>query len=132
MDRKIVKARLANNKRVDGYGVKFIGNEIYIITASGEYPIMPGSLRIIGDNDTEQTIETQIPQEKVTELHNLLVNTAVKFLKDNNLIQIDELSLGADGLMTSVGFGEWTPATDSSLSLYGIENGKFVRIGYSI
>lgn len=132
MDRKIVKGRLMNNKRVDGYGIKFIGSEIYIITESGEYPIMPGSLRIIHDNEPEQNTETQLPREKVTELHNLLVNTVVNFLKENNLTQVDELSFGADGLMSSIEFGKWTPGTDSNLSLYSVENGKFVRTGYSI
>ena len=55
--------------------------------------------------------------EKFRNLHRDLVNTIIKFCKDNDL-EIDEASLRIDGLKDSIPFGEWQACTDSSLVFY--------------
>lgn len=50
--------------------------------------------------------------EAFRELHINLVNKVIIFCKEHN-IDIDELSLNANGLKTSIKEGYWTPATDS-------------------
>lgn len=59
--------------------------------------------------------------EQVTEdfrkLHRDMVNMVLKFCAEHE-IQIDELSLTADGLSGSIPYERWQACTDSSLSFY--------------
>ena len=50
------------------------------------------------------------------ELHTKLVNEVIAFCKEHNL-EVDELSLGIDGIRGSRDFGEWTCCTDSSMAM---------------
>lgn len=52
------------------------------------------------------------------ELHERLVNEVIRFCKEHGLDDVDAFGLGADGLKSSITFGEWCPATDSSMTIY--------------
>ena len=54
-------------------------------------------------------------QEHINELHHILVQTCLNYMKEHELTDIDEVSFSADGLSSSYEYNEWTPATDSSL-----------------
>ena len=78
-------------------------------------------------------------QDNIDELHRLLVQTCLNYMKEHNLTDIDEIDFVADGLSASLDEGVWTPCTDSSLTIIGLQEDskkdKFrVRkiIGYSI
>ena len=66
--------------------------------------------------------------ENINELHHILVQTCLDYMRKHNLTDIDEINFKADGLSSSYEYGKWTPATDSYLGVIGIqieEDGKF-------
>lgn len=68
--------------------------------------------------------------ENINELHHILVQTCLDYMRKNNLTDIDEIQFSADGLSSSYKYGEWTPATDSYLGVVGLQieendNSKF-------
>lgn len=67
-------------------------------------------------------------KENIDELHHLLVQTCINYMREHKLTDIDEIHFLADGLSHSYEYGEWTPATDSSLTVLGLqiaENDKY-------
>ena len=57
------------------------------------------------------------------ELHKRIVDMVIQFCKEHDL-EVDEFSVGADGLLGSKPFGEWCPCTDSSMEMLTIKKGK--------
>lgn len=55
--------------------------------------------------------------KKFADLHHKLVNEVITFCKENNLNDISEFFLNADGLNESIKYGYWTPVTDSFFTL---------------
>ena len=78
----------------------------------------------------EKMKHIEISGEQIAELHNLMVQTVIDYLKKNNLNDVDEIHFSADAIQASKDYGEWTPATDSSIELVGIEDGVRKEIGY--
>ena len=64
-----------------------------------------------------QICQDEYLNQKFCELHQTLVNQIAAFCNEHN-IEIDEVHMGIDGLRDSIMFGEWTAATDSSLTMY--------------
>lgn len=60
-------------------------------------------------------------QEHINELHHILVQTCLNYMKEHELTDIDEVSFSADGLSSSYEYNEWTPATDSCLTVIGLQ-----------
>lgn len=67
-------------------------------------------------------------QENIDELHNILVQTCLDYMVVHGLTDIDEIQFSADGLSSSYEYKEWTPGTDSSLTVIGLENEKVFNI----
>lgn len=63
----------------------------------------------------------QITHEQVRQLHDILVQTCIDFINENELKDVDEVHFSADALQTSAKYNEWTPDTDSFLEVDGIE-----------
>lgn len=59
--------------------------------------------------------------EDAYELQKRLVKTCIDFINEKKLNDITEVHFHADSLDDSTEYGEWTPATDSSLMLIGIQ-----------
>ena len=57
------------------------------------------------------------------ELHLKIVNEVIQFCKEHNL-DVDKFSIMADGLLNSRDFGEWGPATDSSMAMWKEDRDK--------
>ena len=57
----------------------------------------------------------------INELHHILVQTCLDYMRTHNLTDIDEINFSADGLSYSYEYGKWTPATDSSLVVVGLQ-----------
>lgn len=55
--------------------------------------------------------------KKFRELHSELVNKIISFCEENNII-IDEFHLYADGVESSIPYGQWEACTDSCLEFY--------------
>ena len=64
--------------------------------------------------------------EAFDKLHHQIVNLVVAFVKEHDL-NVDEFDVHADGLLGSKPFGEWTCATDSSMSMDSVEDGIIDR-----
>lgn len=64
-----------------------------------------------------QTCQDEELNKKFCVLHHTLVNQIVEFCLEND-IKIDDVHLDIDGLRYSIKFGQWTAATDSSLTMY--------------
>lgn len=69
-------------------------------------------------------------QNHINELHRILVQTCLNYIKEHELTDIDEISFSADGLSGSYEYNEWMPATDSSLIVVGLQednkNDKYI------
>lgn len=63
-------------------------------------------------------------QDHINELHHILMQTCLDYIKKHNLTDIDEVDFVADGLSASVDEGVWTPCTDSSLTIFGLQSQK--------
>ena len=88
------------------------------------------------ENNNEKKFPWQICQDeelnqKFVELHKTLVNQIVEFCKDNNL-EIDDVHVSADGLRDSIKYGYWTPASDSSMTMYRFDDETPYRQDYDI
>ena len=59
--------------------------------------------------------------EHINELHHILVQTCLNYMRKNNLTDIDEINFSADWLSSSYEYGEWTSGTDSSLCVVGLQ-----------
>lgn len=58
----------------------------------------------------------------IDDLHHILVKTVLDFMKERKLTDINEIHFSADRLSYSYVENTWTPATDSSLYLIGMQN----------
>lgn len=62
-------------------------------------------------------------QENINELHHILVQTCLDYMVEHCLTDIDEIQFSADGLSgSSYEYKEWTPGTDSSLVVIGLQD----------
>lgn len=67
-------------------------------------------------------------QENINELHHILVQTCLDYMVEHGLTDIDEIDFNVDGLSSSYKYKEWTPATDSSLTVIGLETEKVFNV----
>ena len=103
-----------------GTGVNLIDGELWLINGDEVLcPIEETSLRIRRSYQYEKFESPITTMEDLSDLQNELMSTAIRFCRERNLTDIDILSFGADGIQDSIGYGEWTPATDSSLVAHG-------------
>jgi len=73
------------------------------------------------NNSLDKYDNPKTKQEHINELHHILVQTCLNYMKEHELTDIDEVSFNADGLSSSYEYNEWTPATDSSLTVVGLQ-----------
>lgn len=67
-----------------------------------------------------QFCQDEYLNQKFCEFHQNLVNQIVDFCVEHN-IEIDDVHLDIDGLRDSIRFGQWTAATDSSMTMYSFD-----------
>jgi hypothetical protein len=67
-------------------------------------------------------------KENINELHHILVQTCLDYMVEHGLTDIDEIDFTADGLSSSYKYKEWTPGTDSSLTVIGLETKKIFNV----
>jgi hypothetical protein len=72
--------------------------------------------------DLEKYEDAITTSENINELHHILVQTCLDYMRKHNLTDIDEIHFSADGLSgSSYEYGEWTPGTDSYLGVIGLQ-----------
>lgn len=55
--------------------------------------------------------------KKFSKLHEDIVQLVINFCRENNLNDISEFDVHADGLKESIEYGKWVPSTDSFMSI---------------
>lgn len=75
-------------------------------------------------NELSEMKNKQITEEQTRQLHYILVQTCIDFINEEGLKDVDAVSFSADALQESAKYNEWTSATDSFLSLEGIEKSE--------
>ena len=68
-----------------------------------------------------QTCQDEELNREFYKLHHSIVNQIIAFCKEHN-VEIDDVQLSADGLRSSIEYGEWCPGSDSSLTMYRFDN----------
>lgn len=94
---------------------------VELINFKGEWLRLP--LRLVSTN-TNELPKYQNPittNENINELHHILVQTCLNYIREHELTDVDEIQFSVDGLNSSYEFGEWTPGTDSSIKVIGLE-----------
>lgn len=72
--------------------------------------------------DLEKYKDAITTSENINELHHILVQTCLDYMRKHNLTDIDEIQFSANGLSgSSYEYGEWTPGTDSYLGVIGLQ-----------
>lgn len=72
--------------------------------------------------DLEKYEDAITTSENINELHHILVQTCLDYMRKHNLTDIDEIQFSANGLSgSSYEYGEWTPGTDSYLGVIGLQ-----------
>ena len=87
----------------------------------GEWLRLP--LRLVS-TDTNELPKYQNPittDENINQLHHILVQTCLNYIREHELTDVDEIQFSVDGLNSSYEFGKWTPGTDSSIKVIGLE-----------
>ena len=124
------EARIAKNKKkheekVNSYP-KNLRNAIklYESLSEEEKKIFGYSTWAYHDSELDEMKNRQITHEQTRELHDILVQTCIDFINENNLKDVDVVAFSADSLQESARYNEWTPATDSFLTLEGVEKSE--------
>ena len=71
--------------------------------------------------------EGKTKEGHIEELQEILMQTCIDYINKYGLTDIWGVYFQADNLSASAKFGEWTPSTDSSISVEGIGTHKFIR-----
>ena len=122
--------RIAENKRrheekVNSYSTNLRDAiKLYESLSEEEKKIFGYSTWAYHDSELEEMKNKQITHEQTRELHDILVQTCIDFINDNNLKDVDVVAFSADSLQESARYNEWTPATDSFLTLEGVEKSE--------
>lgn len=124
------EARIAENKRrheekVNSYPEN-LRNAIYAYEALNdeEKKIFSYSTWCYHGEELDEMQNKQITHEQVRQLHDILVQTCIDFINEEGLKDVDVVTFSADSLQESARFNEWTPATDSFLTLEGMEKSE--------
>ena len=93
-------------------------------TEWGEFFMMSRKYQRLDLREYQNPISTH---NDAYELQKRMVQLCIDFINERNLTDINEVNFGADGLQSSAKCGEWSPSTDSSLSLIGIQEEEGIR-----
>lgn len=129
---RITAKRINGDETLKGTGINMFDNTAILYNRFASYEVNPDTLTIRCNNEMEKYVNPQTDEKLTYELHNKLMKTLIDFMVEHDLKDIDEIYFGADSLQISKSYHKWTPATDSSLSLVGYQDGKRKEINTSI
>lgn len=113
------------NGWVEGFYYQDLDNGVikhYIHNAPMTWEVDPETIRTVYHPDISEYKNPVTTQKHICELHNILVQTCVDYIKLHNLTDIYEISFGVDGLEgDAIEFGEWTPGMDSNIYVGGLQ-----------
>lgn len=120
----------STNERVTGTGLNQINGEMVLFDGDKIIGVIePEGVRCYGIVDREVYQTPVTTEDDLCTLQERLVDCVIGFCYDKKLTDIDTVHFSVDGLQESMSLGYWTAGTDSSLSAYGYEEGKYKKIG---
>jgi hypothetical protein len=128
---RVYAKRLDSNEKLIGTGINIFDDNAILYDKYASYQVDPETVVLRRNNVIEKYENPQTTDKLAYELHNKLVQTIIDFMNEHDIKDIDEISFGADSLQISKAYHKWTPATDSSLTLYGYQGGKKKEINSS-
>lgn len=129
---KVFAKRLGTNEKLTGTGINIFDGNAILYNKYASYEVDPETIVLRSKNEMENYENPTMDNHLTYKLHEKLMQTVIDFLVENNITDVDEISFGADSLQVSKGYRKWTPATDSSLTLIGYQDGKRKKINNSI
>ena len=129
---RVYAKRLGSNEKLEGTGINIFDGNAILYNKYASYQVDPETVVLRRNHSVEKYENPQTDERLTRQLHEKLVQTVLDFMIEHNLNDIDEVSFGADSLQVSKGYHKWTPATDSSLTLIGYQDGKRKEINNSI
>jgi len=122
---RIAESRRKHEEKVNSYPANLRDAiKLYESLSEEEKKIFGYSTWAYHDGELDEMQNKQITHEQTRELHDILVQTCIDFINDNNLKDVDVVAFSADSLQESARYNEWTPATDSFLTLEGVEKSE--------
>lgn len=113
------------NGQVEGFYYQDLDHGVvkhYIHNYPMIWEVDPSTIKWIGSLSLDEYKDSKTTRSDIKDLHKLLVQTCINFIKERNLTEIYEVSFSVDGLENNaIEFGEWTPGMDSSLSVVGLQ-----------
>ena len=64
----------------------------------------------------------KLTKEEIGKLQEILVQSCIDFINENNIVDLDEIDFRVDVLQESAKYGSWQPCTDSCINGYGFIN----------
>lgn len=123
----------STNERVTGTGLNQVNGDMILFDGDKTLgSIEPEGVRCYGFVDRETYQNPITTEDDLYELQDKLVELVISFCKERNLRDIETLHFSVDGLQESLDYDAWTPSTDSCLSAYGWEEGKYKKIGEAL
>ena len=125
---KVLNPDLASNPEngwVEGFYYQDLDNGVvkhYIHNCPMTWEVDPSTIKWVGSLRLDEYKDPKTTRSDIKDLHELLAQTCINFIKERNLTEIYEVNFGIDGLENdAIEFGEWTPGMDSSLSVIGLQ-----------
>lgn len=129
---RVFAKRLGVNEKLTGTGINIFDGSAILYDKYASYEVEPESVLLRANVSMEKYKNPQTNEQLTHELHERLVQTVLDFMNENDIKDVDEVHFSADSLQISKMYRKWTPATDSSLTLVGYQDGKKKEISNSI
>ena len=129
---RVYAKRKGSNEKLKGTGINIFDGNAILYDRYASYEVDPESVLLRANVSMEKYNNPQTNEQLTRELHERLVQTVLDFMNENDIKDVDEVHFSADSLQISKMYHKWTPATDSSLTLVGYQDGKKKEISNSI
>ena len=123
--KRIAENRRRHEEKVNSYPANLRDAiKLYESLSDEEKKIFGYSTWCYHGEELDEMQNKQITHDQVRQLHDILVQTCIDFINEEGLKDVDVVAFSADSLQESARFNEWTPATDSFLTLEGVEKSE--------
>ena len=123
--KRIAENRRKHEEKVNSYPANLRDAiKLYESLSDEEKKIFSYSTWCYRGEELDEMQNKQITHDQVRQLHDILVQTCIDFINEEGLKDVDVVAFSADSLQESARFNEWTSATDSFLTLEGMEKSE--------
>ena len=117
--KKVIKAAKTKRREKASAEVQELINKYNSLNEQDKYYF--NLMTHVSINELPKHVNPKTTQQDIYDLQEVLVQDVIEFINDRGLEDIDAVHFGADGLTVSAKEGEWTPSTDSSITVEGLD-----------